>query len=1056
MRTRLLGGLEVEGLRPTEIGSRKARTLVKVLALGRGAPVPAGRVVEALWGDEPPARPLEQVGVLVSRLRAVFGPDRLGRDDGGWSLHTDWLDVTELDERVAEAQERLATGRPAAARAAARAALALVRGDLLADEPDAPWAVADRVAVARQVARARLLAARAALAMGDPADAVAGAQAVLDADPYDEVALRVLLRAQVAAGRPGAALAAYERARSRLAEDLGADPAEETRRLHEEILRGEPAAPVPQTRPAGPVRFVGRAAELADLDARLVAVTHGGAGLVEVVGEAGIGKTALVTRWAAGLGDRATVLVGRCAEPGVMLPLQPVLDALDAHLRDGGGAVGGAAGTAGSSAEILGTDAALVGPLLASADPLPAGAGASPAAFANPATGQALLFAALLRVLARAGGTRPVVLVVDDVARADPATEAWLGFAVRRGSRLLVVTTHRGAATGPGGLELGPLDAPAVAELVGAERAAGLHARSGGNPLFLSALAAADPDDLPDTIRASVDARATALGPAATTLRVAAVLGRDIDVDLLAAVLGLGVRELLTHLEEGAAAGLVDDHGAVPAFAHDLVREALADSTTAARRAFTHREAARLLAGRPGADPLAVAHHARLGGDTERAADALIAAAALAVARHDLTSALAHCDAAVNLADGPAARAARARVLLLRLDLPAAAADAERALVARTWAADLELAGWIAYYRRDYGAALRFAEAGRERADGADGADGAVIRASCALLIGRLRHTRGDLAAADGLLTAAADTGPAPVRGLARAWLASLRGHQGRADEALALAERTLIDDLDHPFAAGHVLFAAAYAHGLRGEPAAALAVVDRFDALIEGQGEQLARFVGIAANLRGWLLRGLGREDRARDCNAVAVALAPGPTRDEPRGAGGLDLVDGRLGAGDLDGAAAELDRLGWIADWQGSMAWRQRHRFVLLTARLALAGGDAVAAEEAAAGVLTDATGRGAARYRALAAVVVARARAAQGAPVDRDAVAAALAALDRVAGLEAWWVTAEAAAALGEPRWWALADRRAAALVAVAGPDAESLQRAVAARFAALGRR
>ncbi|MGE3285380.1 MAG: BTAD domain-containing putative transcriptional regulator [Pseudonocardia sp.] len=1039
MRTRLLGGLEVEGFRPTEIGSRKARTLLKVLALGRGAPVPAGRVIEALWGDEPPARPLEQVGVLVSRLRAVFGPDRLGRDDAGWSLHTDWLDVVELDERVAEAQERLAAGSPAAARAAARAALALVRGDLLPDEPDAAWAVAERQAVARQVALARLLAARAALAMGDPADAAAGAQAVLDADPYDEVALRVLMRAQVAAGRPGAALAAYQSARSRLAEELGTDPAAATRRLHEEILRGESDGSSPPAPARGPARFVGRAAELAALDARLAAVTGGGAGLVEVAGEAGIGKTALVTRWAAGLGERAAVLVGRCAEPGVMLPLQPVLDALDAHLRD----------LTGSPAEILGADAAVVGPLLASADPLPAHPGASPAAFANPATGQALLFAALLRVLARAGGARPVVLVVDDVARADPATEAWLGFATRRGSRLLVVTTRRGAAAGAGGLELGPLDAPAVAELVGAEQAARLHARSGGNPLFLTALAAADPDDLPVTIRASVDARATALGPAATTLRVAAVLGRDIDVDLLAAVLGLGVRELLTHLEEGAAAGLVDDRGAAPAFAHDLVREALADSTTAARRAFTHREAARLLAGRPGADPLAVAHHARLGGDTERAAEALVAASALAVARHDLTSALAHCDAAVNLADGPAARAARARVLLQRLDLPAAAADAEQAVAARTWASDLELAGWIAYYRRDYTAALRFAEAGRERA-----AD-AVIRASCALLIGRLSHTRGDLAAADGLLAAAADTGPAPVRGLARAWLASLRGHQGRPDDALALAERTLIDDLDHPFAAGHVLFASAYARGLRGEPAAALAVVDRFDALIEGQGEQLARFVGIAANLRGWLLRGLGCEDRARDCNAVAVALLPGPTRDEPRGAGGLDLADGRLGAGDLDGAAAALDRMGWIADWEGSMAWRQRHRLALLTARLALATGDPVAAEKAASGVLADATGRGAARYRALAALVVARARAAQGAPVDRDAVAAALAALDRVAGLEAWWVTAEVAAALDEPRWWALADRRATALVAAAGPYAEPLRRAVGARFAGLGR-
>ena len=146
----------------------------------------------------------------------------------------------------------------------------------------------------------------------------------------------------------------------------------------------------------------------------------------------------------------------------------------------------------------------------------------------------------------------------------------------------------------------------------------------------------------------------------------------------------------------------------------------------------------------------------------------------------------------------------------------------------------------------------------------------------------------------------------------------------------------------------------------------------------------------------------------------------------------------------------------MGWIAGWQGSMAWRHRLRLALLTARLALAGGAAAAAEEQAEAVLAEAEARGAPRYRALAAVVVARARAAQGQAVDRDALDAVLAGLPALAGLEAWWVTAEAASALDEDRWWALADRRAAALVAAAGPDAEPLRRAVGARFAALGRR
>ena len=137
LRVRLLGGLDIEGLDERAIGSRKARTLVKILALGRGAPVSADAVVEALWpSDDVPAKPMEQIGVLVSRLRAVLGSERLVRSDAGWALTVDWLDIVELEERVEEAAARLAAGQPDGGAGRRRAALALVRGEFLADEPD--------------------------------------------------------------------------------------------------------------------------------------------------------------------------------------------------------------------------------------------------------------------------------------------------------------------------------------------------------------------------------------------------------------------------------------------------------------------------------------------------------------------------------------------------------------------------------------------------------------------------------------------------------------------------------------------------------------------------------------------------------------------------------------------------------------------------------------------------------------------------------------------------------------------------------------------------------
>src|SRR4051794_13816730 len=88
VRVRVLGSFEVEGLAPRELGSRKARTLLKVLAIARGRPVSVGQLIERLWPDEDgaPSRPDEQVAVLVSRLRGVLGSERLVRTDAGHSL----------------------------------------------------------------------------------------------------------------------------------------------------------------------------------------------------------------------------------------------------------------------------------------------------------------------------------------------------------------------------------------------------------------------------------------------------------------------------------------------------------------------------------------------------------------------------------------------------------------------------------------------------------------------------------------------------------------------------------------------------------------------------------------------------------------------------------------------------------------------------------------------------------------------------------------------------------------------------------------------------------
>lgn len=1081
LRVRLLGGIAVDGLASHEVGSRKGRALLGALALARGRPTPVDRLVEALWPDRLPARPADQVGVLVSRLRAVLGADRLERTPGGYALAYDWLDLEAVEDLVEEAAARLPTA-PAAARAAALAALALVRGPLLPDV-DGEWLAPERAAAERLVARAHLLGAEAALAVGDPGAAAASAYRALDGDPFDEASLRVLMRAHVAAGRPSSALSAYARTRQVLAEELGADPDPSTEELHTAILRGDAVGPAgagagPEDTPGAggpidPVRapgLVGRREERAWLDRQLDAVRDGGGTgrLVVVEGEAGIGKTSLVRAWAAGLAD-VFVLVASCDELGRDLPLQPVLDGLDAHL----GTLG-----AGEVDAVLGPQRPVLGPLLVTAATRPDAPTSGATRLPDPAAQRAVLFTALSAVLDRAAGGRPVVLVVDDAHLAGEVTAAWLRQAVRRGRRVLVVAARRPGAAGlvyaDLRCELGPLDLEETEALVGADRAAELHDRCGGHPLLLLALAHAGPDTAgpdaagPDTVGPDaagpdaagpaasitdvVERQLDALGPAGPTVRAAAVLGPQVDLSLLAEVLDRAPAPLLDELEAAARARLLVEGGRGFVFAHELVREAIAGPVTAPRRALLHREAARALDRRAGAEPLAVAHHARRGGDLDLAVRALVDAARASADRGDHAGAVALLDGAIVLVDGAAARLARAHGRLVLRDFDGATTDVDAAIGLGAGVAGFELAGWVHYYRRDFAAARRYAEEGVARAG-----DDPHLRASCRSLVGRLLHADGDLAGADERLSTADAEAPPALRPLTRTWLGDLRVFQGRWREAADHADRALLDTsrLTHPFALPHALITRLRAAAIGGRVEAALRTSDRLLDEVEGTGERGARYVPAACNYRAWVLRHLGLGGEADELNERARSLTSSAGAEEPFNQGTLDLADGCLLAGDPDGAARHLAALRGLAaadaadeavevaadeavDEAPAMAWHQHERLALVRARLALARDDGGEAATVAAGLAATAEERGSARHAALGRVLEAQALDLLGDPLDPAEVEARLARLDDLAGLEAWRLTAELGRRGPAPALRAAAARRAATLLAATPAD------------------
>jgi DNA-binding SARP family transcriptional activator len=1025
LAVRVLSDFAVDGVEPQAFGSKKARLVLQLLALAAGQVVSSGVLIDALWGDAPPARPEDQLAVLISRLRSVLGRDRIDHRDSGYLLHCDWIDAAELAVLTDEVDRRRGAGNVMGAAAAARVALSLVRGEAAVPVPG-EWAQLRHADLERLTSRTRHAAAAALLEAGDWMAAADAATAALERDPYDEAALRVLLRANVAGGRVATALAAYASARQRLADELGTGPSPETAALHTAILRGELAVPAPL--PASAAQgLAGRDDELACLDAIATRARGGSVEVVVVDGEAGIGKTALLRTWAgrrAAAGD--TVLLASCGQLDRAMPLDALLTALAALLRRLQPEM---------TAVLLGADATVLAPLLGAAP----GPGALPV-LADGMLGPAVLYAALVRVFARLTERAPLVVVVDDAHLAGPALPDWLRFVRREQVAVAVVAAVRAGEGAPlpatAVIHLDLLGQEAAAELVGPARVRELYARSKGHPLFLTELAHLPAGaELPASLVESVSARCDELGTAGAMLRSAAVIGPELDIDLLAAVLGRSVLALLDDAELAAAKQFLAEEDGTFRFRHELLREALAASATAGRAALLHRQAGRVLARRP-ADPATVAHHARLGGDLVLAARALRDASARAAERFDHAAAEALLDDALRLHPDPDGWLERARVRTRRGRYNEALRDVERA--ASAGPAALEVGAWASYFGRRFAQAAQFAE------DGALAAADPATRARCLAAGGRTRHAAGDLAQAELLLGEAFSLAEGADRVSSAAWLGVLRAHQSRVQEALSLLRPAASGrvGVEHTSATLHSLLFTGHAHALAGAPALALAAFARYSAEVERR--QVPRFAGRAVNFAGWVLRNLGARQEALDhhCEALEVARRQGTA--EVAIAALEDLAEQCLDAGDADGAGSRLADAGTLLRGDLVFGWRLELKHRLIAGRLALLRGDPERALADASELESRASALAVPRYTSVARLLRHRARRALGLPVDLDTVAADLDLLDGSVAIEAWRWTGEVAADFANPAWLDRAADRAGRLGRNAGSYAGGLQR------------
>lgn len=656
----MLGPIEVtDGTRVIEVGARMPRAVLGMLLMHANAVVSVDRLIDNLWGDDPPATAMTALQGYVSTLRKALEPGRLARAPSrllltqppGYRLCVppESIDAVRFERLAAKGRALLAAGQAEAGCDALSRALELWRGTPYAEfsiEPFTQPEIARLNETRATVAEAR---AEAMLGVGRHADAIGELQSMVDEEPLRERRWELLALALYRCGRQGDALRSLSRARRILGEELGVDPGPAMRALEQEILAHSPSLewrppprsdllPTASAPPPGPAAgsgpteperpLVGREEEVAALLSAVDRAVAGRGGVALVAGEAGIGKTRLVEELARLAAERnAVVAWGRCHETDAAPAFWPwvqiigaVLDACEPDaVRQALG--GGAAHIVPDVKDVMGRE--LETPLLL-----------------DPECARAALYDAIGRFLRRLSERRPLVLIVDDLHRSDVASLQILGsLAERLGDvAVLVVVAYRDLEAqqiepvlatltrmnrqpGVTRVSLGGLSVAEVRRLVEAHTgttssegvARAICARTEGNPFFVSELVAllraqrrlgaTDEDavqrEIPAGVRETIRLRLGRL-PQETVrlLGVAAVIGMYFALDTLTAAADVDEERALDVVESALVVGVVLESGDVVGryrFSHALVRDTLYEGLSGLRRARLHQRVAEAL-----------------------------------------------------------------------------------------------------------------------------------------------------------------------------------------------------------------------------------------------------------------------------------------------------------------------------------------------------------------------------------------------------------------------------------------------------------------------------
>lgn len=588
--------LRADGAPLEPLESARAASLLAYLLLNRQAPQPRQRLAFLLWPDSSETQARTNLRHVLHTLRHAL-PDAsrfLDVTPGTLQWRADapcWLDVAAFEETIARAEREAGVAR----QAALREAIELYTGDVMEGCYD-DWLLKERERL-RQIYCEALRHLTALLeAGGETAQAILYAERLLRRDSLDEETYRLLMRLHGADGDRARALRVYHQCVATLERELGIAPSPPTRAAYEALLPPGRPPVIEERRANRPERpaLVGRLAERKGLMALWRTAERGGGRMVVVTGEPGIGKTRLieefrvwcVQRGAVSASARAYAAEGALAYAPVVAwlraePIKARLRLLDrARLSELGRLL----------PELLSEIADLLPP-----EPLP------------ESDQRPRLFDAAARAILAAGP--PLLLVADDLQWWDQESLQFLHYLLRveEEARLLVAGTARredmderhplnALRAGLAAMErytemdldrLSPEETTTLAERVSgrplaADAAGALYRDTEGSPLFVvEALRAgwtgerAGEGWTSPKVQAVIESRLGQLSePARDLAGIAAAIGREFTVDILASASEIGGPALVRGLDELWRRRIIREEGAEACdFSHDKIRE---------------------------------------------------------------------------------------------------------------------------------------------------------------------------------------------------------------------------------------------------------------------------------------------------------------------------------------------------------------------------------------------------------------------------------------------------------------------------------------------------